>query len=419
MTVRMRYKRVRCGISAQAVSAAAALRNVRSIKMSVYKITPSLMYTGVSDTSIDLFESQYPVPHGVTYNSYLLFGEKTVLFDTADRRASAEWLANVEQAAAGRSIDYLVVSHMEPDHSASLALAADKYPDMKIVGNAKTFQIAEAFFGPLGDRKVIVGEGDSLDIGGRVLRFFTAPMVHWPEVMVTFDESDGTLFSADAFGRFGLPDDPGSWEEEARRYYFNIVGKYGSSVQALLKKLSGLEVRRICPLHGPVLSDDLGRYVSLYDRWSSYKSEERGVLIAVASIYGHTLEAADLLKDCLSERGESNVKIIDLTRTDASYAVADAFRYDTLVVAASSYDAGVFRPMEEFLRRLKSKNWNSRSFAVIENGSWAPSAAKTVKALLSEMKDLSEIGTTVTVRSALSEESRAAVKALADAVSSR
>lgn len=419
MTVRMRYKRVRCGISAQAVSAAAALRNVRSIKMSVYKITPSLMYTGVSDTSIDLFESQYPVPHGVTYNSYLLFGEKTVLFDTADRRVSAEWLANVEQAAAGRSIDYLVVSHMEPDHSASLALAADKYPDMKIVGNAKTFQIAEAFFGPLEDRKVIVGEGDSLDIGGRVLRFFTAPMVHWPEVMVTFDESDGTLFSADAFGRFGLPDDPGSWEEEARRYYFNIVGKYGSSVQALLKKLSGLDVRRICPLHGPVLSDDLGRYVSLYDLWSSYKSEERGVLIAVASIYGHTLEAAELLKDCLSERGESNVKIIDLTRTDASYAVADAFRYDTLVVAASSYDAGVFRPMEEFLRRLKSKNWNSRSFAVIENGSWAPSAAKTVKAVFSEMKDLSEIGTTVTVRSALSEESRAAVKALADAVSSR
>ena len=375
--------------------------------MNERQITSSLLSTAVADTTLDLFEGQYRVSNGMTYNSYLLTDEKTVLFDTADRRVAAEWLAGVEQAAGDRGIDYLVVSHMEPDHSAALRLLADRYPAMRIVGNAKTFQMIKSFYGrDFGDRAVVVGEGDTLETGAHTIRFFMAPMVHWPEVMVSYDEADGVLFSADAFGRFGLPGDPGDWADEARRYYINIVGKYGSSVQTLLKKLSGLPVKIICPLHGPVLTGDLSGYLEKYDIWSSYRPEERGVLIAYASIYGNTASAALRLRDMLARRGEKRVAAVDLARSDISRAVADAFRYDALVLAAPSYDGAVLPPMAAFLSRLKAKNWQKRTAAVIENGSWAPSAGKVMLAALAEMKDVAVLEPMVSIRSAVSEEKK-------------
>lgn len=388
--------------------------------MNERQITSSLLSTAVADTTLDLFEGQYRVPNGMTYNSYLLTDEKTVLFDTADRRVAAEWLAGVEQAAGDRGIDYLVVSHMEPDHSAALRLLADRYPAMRIVGNAKTFQMIKSFYGrDFGDRAVVVGEGDTLETGAHTIRFFMAPMVHWPEVMVSYDEADGVLFSADAFGRFGLPGDPGDWADEARRYYINIVGKYGSSVQTLLKKLSGLPVKIICPLHGPVLTGDLSGYLEKYDIWSSYRPEERGVLIAYASIYGNTASAALRLRDMLARRGEKRVAAVDLARSDISRAVADAFRYDALVLAAPSYDGAVLPPMAAFLSRLKAKNWQKRTAAVIENGSWAPSAGKVMLAALAEMKDVAVLEPMVSIRSAVSEETAAKLNELADALAAR
>lgn len=388
--------------------------------MNERQITSSLLSTAVADTTLDLFEGQYRVSNGMTYNSYLLTDEKTVLFDTADRRVAAEWLAGVEQAAGDRGIDYLVVSHMEPDHSAALRLLADRYPAMRIVGNAKTFQMIKSFYGrDFGDRAVVVGEGDTLETGAHTIRFFMAPMVHWPEVMVSYDEADGVLFSADAFGRFGLPGDPGDWADEARRYYINIVGKYGSSVQTLLKKLSGLPVKIICPLHGPVLTGDLSGYLEKYDIWSSYRPEERGVLIAYASIYGNTASAALRLRDMLARRGEKRVAAVDLARSDISRAVADAFRYDALVLAAPSYDGAVLPPMAAFLSRLKAKNWQKRTAAVIENGSWAPSAGKVMLAALAEMKDVAVLEPMVSIRSAVSEETATKLNELADALATR
>ncbi|HJA58956.1 MAG TPA: FprA family A-type flavoprotein [Firmicutes bacterium] len=388
--------------------------------MNERQITSSLLSTAVADTTLDLFEGQYRVSNGMTYNSYLLTDEKTVLFDTADRRVAAEWLAGVEQAAGDRGIDYLVVSHMEPDHSAALRLLADRYPAMRIVGNAKTFQMIKSFYGrDFGDRAVVVGEGDTLETGAHTIRFFMAPMVHWPEVMVSYDEADGVLFSADAFGRFGLPGDPGDWADEARRYYINIVGKYGSSVQTLLKKLSGLPVKIICPLHGPVLTGDLSGYLEKYDIWSSYRPEERGVLIAYASIYGNTASAALRLRDMLARRGEKRVAAVDLARSDISRAVADAFRYDALVLAAPSYDGAVLPPMAAFLSRLKAKNWQKRTAAVIENGSWAPSAGKVMLAALAEMKDVAVLEPMVSIRSAVSEETATKLNELADALAAR
>ena len=382
--------------------------------MNERQITSSLLSTAVADTTLDLFEGQYRVSNGMTYNSYLLTDEKTVLFDTADRRVAAEWLAGVEQAAGDRGIDYLVVSHMEPDHSAALRLLADRYPAMRIVGNAKTFQMIKSFYGrDFGDRAVVVGEGDTLETGAHTIRFFMAPMVHWPEVMVSYDEADGVLFSADAFGRFGLPGDPGDWADEARRYYINIVGKYGSSVQTLLKKLSGLPVKIICPLHGPVLTGDLSGYLEKYDIWSSYRPEERGVLIAYASIYGNTASAALRLRDMLARRGEKRVAAVDLARSDISRAVADAFRYDALVLAAPSYDGAVLPPMAAFLSRLKAKNWQKRTAAVIENGSWAPTAAKVMRKMLEDCKNIKFAENTVTIKSALSDDNRAQIDALA------
>ena len=388
--------------------------------MNERQITSSLLSTAVADTTLDLFEGQYRVSNGMTYNSYLLTDEKTVLFDTADRRVAAEWLAGVEQAAGDRGIDYLVVSHMEPDHSAALRLLADRYPAMRIVGNAKTFQMIKSFYGrDFGDRAVVVGEGDTLETGAHTIRFFMAPMVHWPEVMVSYDEADGVLFSADAFGRFGLPGDPGDWADEARRYYINIVGKYGSSVQTLLKKLSGLPVKIICPLHGPVLTGDLSGYLEKYDIWSSYRPEERGVLIAYASIYGNTASAALRLRDMLARRGEKRVAAVDLARSDISRAVADAFRYDALVLAAPSYDGAVLPPMAAFLSRLKGKNWHKRTAPVIENGSWAPSAGKVMLAALAEMKDVAVLEPMVSIRSAVSEETATKLNELADALAAR
>ena len=388
--------------------------------MNERQITSSLLSTAVADTTLDLFEGQYRVSNGMTYNSYLLTDEKTVLFDTADRRVAAEWLAGVEQAAGDRGIDYLVVSHMEPDHSAALRLLADRYPAMRIVGNAKTFQMIKSFYGrDFGDRAVVVGEGDTLETGAHTIRFFMAPMVHWPEVMVSYDEADGVLFSADAFGRFGLPGDPGDWADEARRYYINIVGKYGSSVQTLLKKLSGLPVKIICPLHGPVLTGDLSGYLEKYDIWSSYRPEERGVLIAYASIYGNTASAALRLRDMLARRGEKRVAAVDLARSDISRAVADAFRDDALVLAAPSYDGAVLPPMAAFLSRLKAKNWQKRTAAVIENGSWAPSAGKVMLAALAEMKDVAVLEPMVSIRSAVSEETATKLNELADALAAR
>ena len=382
--------------------------------MNERQITPSLFATGVADTTLDLFEGQYRVPNGITYNSYFLSDEKTVLFDTADRRVAAEWLAGVEQTAGGRGIDYLVVSHMEPDHSAAIRLLADRYPAMRIVGNAKTFQMMRAFFGrDFGDRAVVVGEGDALETGAHTIRFYMAPMVHWPEVMVSFDERDGVLFSADAFGRFGLPGDAGDWADEARRYYVNIVGKYGSSVQTLLKKLSGLPVKTICPLHGPVLTGDLGKYLNYYDIWSSYKPEEpEKILVASASIHGHTRAAAHLMAEKLRAKGAKVVEM-DLTRTDVSYAVTEAFRCGKIVLACATYDGFLFPPMENLLTHLKTKSFQNRTVGLMENGTWAPMAAKLMRAELESMKNIAVCDTVVTIRSAANAAAEAQMDALA------
>ena len=369
-------------------------------KMKNTTITDSIIYIGADDKDIRLFESQYIVPNGMAYNSYLIKDEKNVVLDTIDRKVTTTWLENLENALEGEKVDYLIVSHLEPDHAYNIGLLAKKYPDMKIVGNAMTFTMLPNFFDiDLTDRKVLVKEGDTLNIGNHTLQFFMAPMVHWPEVMVTYEKVEKVLFTADAFGKFGTLDTEEDWDCEARRYYFGIVGKYGAQVQALLKKVANLDIQIICPLHGPMLKENLQYYIQKYHTWSSYQPEEDGVLIACASIYGNTLGAAKKLKEMLEEKGANKVVLTDLVREDMAEAVEDAFRYDKIVLAASSYNAGVFVPMEQFLNKLKERNYQNRKIGMIENGSWAPSANKSMKNILQEMKNITIVEPTVTIQS--------------------
>ena len=368
-------------------------------------ITDSILYVGVDDKTIDLFESQYEVPNGISYNSYVILDEKVALMDTVDARGTEEWLDNLEKALAGRSIDYLVVSHMEPDHAGNIKNLIDRYPDMQIVGNAKTFAMIPQFFDvDITERSVTVKEGDTLNLGKHTLQFFMAPMVHWPEVMVAYEQSEKILFSADGFGKFGALDTDEAWTCEARRYYFNIVGKYGAQVQALLKKAATLDIQMICPLHGPILKEDLGYYIGKYDIWSKYEPEDEGVFIAYASIHGNTAKAAKKLAEMLSEKGAKRVAIADLARDDMAEAVEDAFRHDKLVLASSTYDGGLFPCMEDFLSHLKAKNFQKRTVALMENGSWAPMAAKKMREYLEGMKEITICEPVVTIKSAMKEE---------------
>lgn len=385
--------------------------------MSKVEITDKILYVGVNDRDIDLFEGQYVVPEGVSYNSYLIMDEKVVLMDTVDARKSEEWLANIKVVLGTRQPDYLVVSHMEPDHAGSIAAVAEEFPDMKIVGNAKTFTFMGQFFDfDIDSKKVVVAEGDELSLGKHNLKFIMAPMVHWPEVMMTYETSEKILFSADGFGKFGALDAEEDWACEARRYYFNIVGKYGAQVQAVLKKLAGAEVNAICPLHGPILKENLAYYIGLYDTWSSYRPEDEGVLVAYASIYGNTAGAAKQIAEMLKEKGAKKVAIADLARDDMAEAIEDAFRYDKMVLACSTYDGGIFPCMEDFLSHLKAKNYQKRTVALIENGTWAPMAGKKMREILEGMKDVKVLENTVTIRSAVKADTVSALDKLADEV---
>ena len=367
------------------------------------KITDTIKYVGVNDHRIDLFEGQYKVPGGMSYNSYVILDEKIAVMDTVDADFTHQWLDNIQQVLDGRKPDYLIVQHMEPDHAANIQRVAEKYPEMKIVGNAKTFpMIAQFFTLNVEGREVIVKEGDTLSLGRHTLQFFMAPMVHWPEVMVTYEQSEKVLFSADGFGKFGSLSVEEPWEDEARRYFINIVGKYGAPVQALLKKAAALDVAMICPLHGPVLTENLEHYIGLYDTWSSYRPEEKGVLIAYASIYGNTRKAAEALADELTRAGQQ-VCVMDLCRCDLAQAVSNAFRYDRLVLACATYDGGMYLPMEDYLNHLKAKNFQKRKIWLMENGSWAPMAAKKMKEALEGMKEMTFCDTVVTIRSAMKE----------------
>lgn len=381
----------------------------------VKALSASLLYAGTDDHDIDLFEGQYAVPEGMAYNSYVIRGEKIAVLDTVDGRKTAEWMENIEQALDGRQPDYLIVQHMEPDHSASIAAFLEKYSGAAVVGNAKTFAMLAKYFPNLELKNTLtVKEGDTLALGSRTLRFLMAPMVHWPEVMMTYDETDNVLFSADAFGKFGSLDTSGDWTCEARRYYFGIVGKYGKQVQSLLKKLSAFSLKMICPLHGPVLTENLEKYVSLYNTWSAYEPEDAGICICCASVYGHTREAAELLREELQKRGAS-VVCFDLTRCDLSEAVEDAFRYDTLVLASTTYNGGVFPCMKTFLTHLTERNFQRRSVALMENGSWAPMANKVMREILeSSGQPLSFAENSVTVNAALNADSIGQIRALAE-----
>ncbi len=379
------------------------------------KITDTVKYIGADDLDIDLFESQYIVPNGISYNSYVILDEKVTVMDTIDSRKTDEWLKNLDEALGGRSVDYLVVQHMEPDHAAGIQILAGKFPEMKLVGNAKTFAMIPQFFDiDLTDRTVTVKEGDTLNIGSHTLKFIMAPMIHWPEVMVTYEESEKILFSADGFGKFGALSVDEDWTCEARRYYFNIVGKYGAQVQSLLKKAAALDISVICPLHGPILKENLGYYIDKYNTWSSYSPEDKGIFIAYASIHGNTAAAAKQFAEMLKAKGAPKVAIADLSRDDMAEAVEDAFRYDRLVLAASSYDGGVFPVMQDFLHHLKAKNYQNRTVAIIENGSWAPSAARTMKGIIETMKDITLCDTVVTVRSTVKPETISSLETLAD-----
>ena len=378
------------------------------------KITDTIKYVGANDETIDLFEGQYHVPHGVSYNSYVILDEKIAIMDTVDQRATEEWLNNLEKVLDGRTPDYLIVSHMEPDHAANIQRIAEKYPEMKIVGNAKTFpMIAQFFTLNVEGREVIVKEGDTLSLGAHTLQFFMAPMVHWPEVMVTYEQSEKVLFSADGFGKFGSLSVEEPWEDEARRYFINIVGKYGAPVQTLLKKAATLDIAMICPLHGPVLTENLGHYIGLYDTWSSYRPEEKGILVAYASIYGNTHKAAEALADELTRAGQQ-VCVMDLCRCDLAEAVSNAFRYDRLVLACATYDGGMYLPMEDYLNHLKAKNFQKRKIGLMENGSWAPMAAKKMKEALEGMKEMTFCDTVVTIRSAMKENDLPQIQKLAE-----
>ena len=383
--------------------------------MKYVTITDSILYVGVDDKTLDLFESQYIIPNGVSYNSYVILDEKVAVMDTVDARATDEWLANLEAALAGRAIDYLVVSHMEPDHAANIKNLIDRYPDIQVVGNAKTFAMIPQFFDvDISDRSVVVKEGDTLSLGKHTLQFFMAPMVHWPEVMVAYEQTEKILFSADGFGKFGALDADEAWTCEARRYYFNIVGKYGAQVQALLKKAATLDIQMICPLHGPILKEDLGYYIGKYDIWSKYEPEDEGVFIAYASIHGNTAKAAKKLAEMLEEKGAKRVAIADLARDDMAEAVEDAFRHSKLVVASSTYDGGLFPCMEDFLAHLKAKNYQKRTVAMMENGSWAPMAAKKMREYFEGMKAIEICEPVVTIKSTMKDDTVKVMEELAD-----
>lgn len=379
------------------------------------KVTDSIYYIGADDTTIDLFESQYHVPNGVSYNSYLIMDEKIALMDTVDPRATDAWFANLEEALDGREPDYLIISHLEPDHAGNIEKAARKYPNMQLVSNPKAFALLPQFFElDVTGRCVEVKEGDTLSLGSHTLTFVMAPMVHWPEVMVAYESSEKVLFSADGFGKFGaLNGESEEWADEARRYFINIVGKYGAQVQALLKKASALDIAVICPLHGPVLKENLGYYLGLYDTWSSYRPEEPGIVIACASIHGNTRKAADKLADILKAKTEVPVKVYDLARDDMALVIAEAFRYDRLVLAAASYDGGVFPCMEDFLAHLRSKTYRNRKVGMMENGTWAPCAGRVMKSYLEGLKDITLCDTVVTIRSTMKPENCEAMETLA------
>lgn len=382
-------------------------------------ISESVKYIGVDDTTIDLFESQYVVPEGVSYNSYVILDEKIAIMDTVDKRGTKEWEDNLLKTLDGKKADYVIVQHMEPDHAGSLARLLELFPDITVVGNAKTFVMINQFFENINIKdSLTVKEGDTLNLGSHTLTFVMAPMVHWPEVMVTYESSEKILFSADGFGKFGALSltENEDWACEARRYYFNIVGKYGAPVQTLLKKASALDIKTICPLHGPVLSDNLGYYLDLYNTWSSYQPESKGIFIAYASIHGNTAVAANRFADILRDKGVEKVVVTDLSRCDIAEAVEDAFRYDRMVLAAASYDAGVFPIMQDFLHHLQSKAYQNRTIGLIENGSWAPTAAKTMSSILDTMKNITIVEPVVTIKSALKENDIPALEELADAL---
>ena len=378
-------------------------------------VTEDIRYIGVNDHDVDLFEGQYTVENGMSYNSYVILDEKVAVMDTVDAHFGVEWLQNLETELNGRRPDYLVVQHMEPDHSANIAVFMETYPEAQIVSSAKAFVMMQQFFGTdFPERKVVVGEGSTLKLGRHTLTFVTAPMVHWPEVIVTYDSTDKVLFSADGFGKFGALDVEEDWADEARRYYIGIVGKYGAQVQALLKKAAALDIAIICPLHGPVLNENLGYYLDKYNTWSSYAVEDEGVVIPYTSVYGHTKEAVEELAEKLNQRGCPNVVVADLARCDMAEAVADAFRYSKLVLATTTYNATIFPHMQSFIDHLTARNYQGRTVGMIENGAWAPMAAKVMKKMLETSKNLTYTDTTVTVKCALNDASRAQIDALAD-----
>ena len=371
-------------------------------------ISNDIIYIGADDKEIDLFENQYNVPNGISYNSYLIKDEKIAVMDTIDKRKTEEWINNLENALDGKSPNYLVISHLEPDHAYNIEYLSKKYPEMKLVGNDKTFAFIPQFFNipNLEKRKIVVKEGDTLSLGKHTLKFFMAPMVHWPEVMVEYEEYEKILFAADAFGKFGSLDTDEPWDDEARRYYINIVGKYGLQVQTLLKKASTLDIKTICPLHGPILKDNLEYYINKYDVWSSYKPEEDGIFIACSSIHGNTFEACKILKDILEKNGAKKVVLSDLSRTDMAESVANAFKYSKIIFASSSYNFGVFTPMKHLLMHLQERNFQNRTVGIIENGTWAPTAGKCMQDILVAMKNINIIDPIITIRSRLNEESK-------------
>ena len=383
--------------------------------MNRVEISENIKYIGVNDQAIDLFESQYIVENGMSYNSYLILDEKVAIMDTVDQRATKVWLSNLENALAGREPDYLVVSHMEPDHAGNIGTVVEKYPNMKLVGNAKTFQFLSQFFDlDVSEKQIVVKEGDDLSLGTHTLQFIMAPMVHWPEVMVTYEKTEKILFSADGFGKFGTLDTDEDWACEARRYYFNIVGKYGVQVQTLLKKAANLDIQMICPLHGPILKENLEYYIGKYQVWSSYEPEDKGILIAYASIHGNTKKAAEQIGTMLEEMGAEKVVVSDLSREDMAEVIEDAFRYDRMILAAATYDGGVFPVMEDFLNHLKAKGFQKRKVGLMENGTWAPMAAKKMQTALEEMKDITICENQVSIKSTVNDTSLAAMKALAE-----
>ena len=377
------------------------------------KITDSVKYVGVNDKTLDLFESQYIIPNGVSYNSYVILDEKTVIMDTVDKRAVLEWEKNLSEVLGEKEPDYLVVSHLEPDHSAGIKLVLEKYPNVKVILSKRAADMLPQFLdGDLTDKLIIVQEGEQIDLGEHKLNFVMAPMVHWPEVMFTYESTDKILFSADGFGKFGSLDTDEDWACEARRYYFNIVGKYGNQVQAILKKAKDLEIKIICPLHGPILTENLEYYINKYDIWSSYKPEDKGILIAYNSIHGNTEKAVQKLVEILEEKTAEKIVVSDLSREDMAEVIEDAFRYDKMIIAAPTHDAELFPETEKFLRCLKHKNYQSRKVAIIENGSWAPMAAKYAKGILQEMKDIKIVEPTITIKTRMTDKNVEEMKEL-------